>query len=252
MKRVLYLLLFVLTFVGCSKDSTSEGEDFKRANRQTTGASANDFLSDENFKSLTIEIIYVSGFRPGQESLDNLKDFILERTYKPGGVSFVEKEISSPAESPYTIQEIADLENVYRETYNAGDDLALSIMFIDGQSDQDEGNSVVLGTAYRNTSMVIYQNTLQQSSNQPGEPDRVMLESTVLCHELSHLFGLVNLGTVMIEDHQDEANGHHCDVEGCLMNYQVESGGVFNLVSGSVIPSLDPQCLADLRANGGR
>ncbi|ETN96780.1 hypothetical protein SAMN04487906_2291 [Zhouia amylolytica] len=252
MKKALYLLLSLYIFIGCSNDSSTNDEDIKRANRQTTGASANDFLSDDNFNSLTIELIYVTGYRPNQSSIDNLESFIQERTYKPGGINFVERAIASPANSPYTIQEIADLENDYREEYNMGDNLTLSIMFIDGKSDQDEGNSVVLGTAYRNTSMVIYQNTLEQNSNGVGEPDRVMLESTVLRHELSHLFGLVDLGTPMLQDHKDEANGHHCDVQDCLMNYQVEAGSVFDMASGGTIPSLDPLCLADLKANGGK
>jgi hypothetical protein len=39
--------------------------------------------------------------------------------------------------------------------------------FIDGASASDSGNSYVLGTAYRNTSFVIYEKTIQSLSDSP-------------------------------------------------------------------------------------
>lgn len=249
--RIIVLFLAVLAF-SCSKES-DDVTDPKSANRKTTGSSANDFLSNDEFNSLTIELIYVDGYKPNQTSINNLKGFIEERTYKTGNVSFVEKTISSPGITEYNVQKVADLEDDYREAYNFGDDLAMSILFLDGKSDQDEGNSVVLGTAYRNTSIVIFQSTIIESSNQSGEPDRVVLESTVLEHEFCHLLGLVNFGTPMQEDHQDEENGNHCDVESCLMNHQVVVGrSILGPASESAIPGLDAKCLADLQANGGK
>ena len=66
-------------------------------------------------------------------------------------------------------------------------------MFIDGASDKNSGNEVVLGSAYWNTSFVIYQKTVQSLSDSPAEPNRALLESIVINHELGHLLGLTNL-----------------------------------------------------------
>jgi predicted Zn-dependent protease len=65
--------------------------------------------------------------------------------------------------------------------------------FIDGASASDSGNSYVLGTAYRNTSFVIYEKTIQSLSDSPFEP-RSLFETTVITHEFGHILGLTNLG----------------------------------------------------------
>ena len=80
-----------------------------------------------------------------------------------------------------------------------------------------------------------------------------MLESTVICHEFSHLSGLVNLGTPMVEDHQDSENGAHCITESCLLYHKIERMNIaINFFNQDQIPELDAFCLQDLRANGGR
>ena len=57
----------------------------------------------------------------------------------------------------------------------------------------------------------------------------------------------------MQTDHQDEANGAHCDVEDCLMYWKAAtSGGVGDILGMSSPPGLDAQCIADLQANGGK
>jgi predicted Zn-dependent protease len=66
--------------------------------------------------------------------------------------------------------------------------------FIDGASASDSGNSYVLGTAYRNTSFVIYEKTIQSLSDSPFEPSRSLFETTVITHEFGHILGLTNLG----------------------------------------------------------
>ena len=72
-------------------------------------------------------------------------------------------------------------------------------------------------------------------------------------HEFGHILGLVNNGTPVQSDHHDTANGAHCDVEDCLMYWQAEtSGGLGDLVGMSSPPPLDPQCIDDLQANGGK
>lgn len=127
------------------------------------------------------------------------------------------------------------------------------MLFIDGKSSTDEGNNAVLGTAYWNTSFVIFQETVVNFSNSPFEPNRSLLETTVITHELGHILGLTNLGSPLQSDHEDEEHPKHCDVETCLMFWSAETGaGITNMARMSNAPQLDAQCIADLQANGGK
>ncbi|MCX2679635.1 membrane metalloprotease [Galbibacter sp. EGI 63066] len=248
-----FLLLTFIFLVGCSKDDDPQNTPNPiPSNRLSTGDSAADFLSDELFSSLVIEVVYVEGYQPSQQSLDNLVSFINTRCHKSGGVELNMRSIAEPGDGDYDIQEIDDIEQDIRSQFNTENRLALFAMFINGKWHEDTDNSVVLGVAYRNTSFVIFEETLQRFSDQATEPDRVVMETTVFNHEFGHLLGLVDLGTDMQSDHLDTENGHHCDVEDCLMNYRVEAGISIGNISGGDVPQLDSQCIADLQANGGK
>ena len=85
-----------------------------------------------------------------------------------------------------------------------------------------------------------------------GQPSRELVESSVIQYEIGHILGLVNTGTEMVEDHQDEENGHHCTDDDCLMYYAIESADMISNILGGSIPDLDEKCKQDLRANGGK
>ena len=80
---------------------------------------------------------------------------------KPGGIQYIERVIPDQAGAPFSIEEIREIENANRSVFNQGDDLAVYVFFSNGASENDTNNSVTLGTAYRNTSIVIYQKTLE-------------------------------------------------------------------------------------------
>ncbi|XMO85271.1 membrane metalloprotease [Algibacter sp. AS12] len=260
MKYRALIVIVVLTLVlGCSKDESSTTEEDqifnidKNLNRQTTGSSANDLLSDVAFKSMVIELVYVESFEPNQTTIDNFISFLNNRTFKPNGITVEKREIASPGKDTYTINDIADIEKAERTLYNTVDKIAVWALFIDGKSDKDSGSSIVLGTAYWNTSFVIFEETLHGFSNSTFEPDRALLETTVINHEFGHILGLTNLGSNMQEDHEDEEHEKHCNEESCLMYWAAESGAnISNMVNMSAAPQLDAQCIADLQANGGK
>lgn len=262
MKIYKYLLLLLLIAFSCSKDNdkiTVIDDDGNMqtidpsANRKSVGDSASDLLSGQSSDSLFLELFYVEGLKPTDNTIANFQAFLENRLNKPGGIQMTLKQIESPGQSIYSINDIRDLEDDIRTAYNSDNKIAVSGIFIDGEYSENTENGSVLGVAYRNTSFVIFEETVQSFSGQPLAPSTTVLETTVLNHEFGHLLGMVNAGTPMQTDHQDTANGRHCTDEDCLMYWTAETGeGLLSSISGGTIPTFDSQCLADLQANGGK
>ncbi|SNZ01647.1 hypothetical protein [Flagellimonas pacifica] len=295
-KIIFYSLLGLGLILACSKDSDdaplTQNVD-KSANLLATGASANDILSNTSFDKLLIEIAYVSGFRPTPTSISNLENYLKARTFKES-IEFTYKELSSPNEETLILDEIDELEKENRTAYNDGKTLAIYIYFADAPSDGDdieniEEGLVTLGAVYRNTSMVIYESTVRLLANRSTSISITDVESATLHHEFGHLFGLVNLGTQSVNDHEgtttnendEEVGNNHCNVQGCLMRAELQFGGTnknSRVASKSVLqsacnlpgmgimklleqktskglsamPALDAECVLDLQSNGGR
>lgn len=239
---------------GCSPEDSDSGTGVdKSANLKALGTSANELLMDSEYKSIKIEMVYVTGYEPSQKTIDNLKNFLKQRTHKPDGITIVKRAVSSSGKAPFEINEIAEIERQERLSYNAGDEIAVFIYFADGSNESDTSSKVVLGSAFRNTSMVIYGKTIQNIADRMNAPDKSIVESTVVNHEFGHLFGLVNLGTTLQGAHEDEVSQGHCEVSGCLMNANVEFGwGLIDMINTNAIPQLDDTCILDLQANGGK
>ena len=259
MKRIATILFIIFSVIACSSDggdTMTPGEedgDVTAGNKKSTGTSSNDLLSDVTYKSLVVEVLYVNGYEPTQTTLNNLTTFLGQRLKKPSGITIQTKSVASPGNSPYTTQEITSIEDTHRTQYNTTDKIAVWVFFADGESANNSGSSIVLGTAYRNTSFVIYENTIHGLSDSSLEPNRSVLETTVINHEFGHLLGLTNLGAPMQTNHEDVDHVKHCNVESCLMFWSAETGdGIANLISGGSAPQLDAQCIADLQANGGK
>ncbi|MDO7171808.1 membrane metalloprotease [Mariniflexile sp. AS56] len=260
MKKITTLLLLFVLIASCTTEEATETitdnetpTDSKIANQKNTGSSSNDLLSDATFKSMVIELVYVEGFKPTQSSINNFVSFLQARTFKPSGITVESRAIPSPGNAPYTNQEIVAIEDANRTKYNSSNQIAVWAFFADGSSASNTNSGVVLGTAYRNTSFVIYEETIHDLSNSPFEPNRTVLETTVISHEFGHILGLTNLGATMVQNHEDTDHAKHCNVETCLMYWSAESGsGLDNLVGANSAPELDAQCIADLQANGGK
>jgi len=249
--KTIFGTLIILAFIlsGCSSSGGSGGGGSDFSSTQNVGASANGFLASDNFTSLTIEVDYVQGFRPTQSALNNLRSFLQARLNKPGGISItLDDEITSPGNSPYSAQETFDLEKENRDTYTEGNTLAAYFIVLDGQFEQEN----VLGFAYFNTSMALLGGTIENNSGGFNQPSRETVETAVLQHEFGHILGLVDNGTPAVQNHVDEANGAHCDVESCLMYFAVRTSDFTSNLMGGNVPELDSQCIQDLKANGGK
>lgn len=294
MRKILILPMLASLFLwSCS---SSDGDDTpnptdddnpvvvdKSQNLLATGASANDLLSNANFDRLLVEIAYVSGFQPSAQAMTNFVQYIQQHTFKQD-VEIEFLELDSPGEETLTLQKIADLEEENRTAYNDGTTLAVYIYFADVPSDDDDEDEglVTLGAVYRNTSMVIFQRTLQTLAGRSLNITNTDVETATLNHEFGHLFGLVDIGTIPVNDHEDPEAPNHCVVDGCLMQGQLTFGSPSaralalgnkeELVSAcslsgdfvlrmleqqaskglAIVPVLDDECILDLQNNGGR
>ena len=87
------LALLFLFLIGCSNDNSDLDPSGvpkvdKSANLKALGSSANDLLSDVKYTSINVEIVYVTGFEPTSGTLQNIKDFLSRRTFKPDGITY--------------------------------------------------------------------------------------------------------------------------------------------------------------------
>lgn len=254
------MLLLVVSFSSCKKEDNDiviENEidtPDPNINNKAVGASSNDLLSDEKYTYLEVEIVFVEGFRPSVSATENLKTFLHQRLNKPKGTGLKFASITSPGRATYSINLINEIETANRTVFTRKDTIGVYFFFADAGYDKDTDNSKVLGIAYKNTSMTLFQKTIQNLSGGLGQPERSKLETVVLNHEFGHILGLVNVGTNMVAPHQDQdaSHGKHCNNEDCLMHYTVETGNVVTNLFGDNMPQLDQNCLNDLRANGGK
>lgn len=247
--KFLLLLSILILVASCKKDDDSVSmTDEQALNLLGLGESAEDVLSDDIYKSLVVEIVYSNGFRPEQETINNFRQFLNARLNKPEGIQIIETVIDPPAGEPYNIQEIRDIEAANRTRYTKDDQIAIYVFFANGNAASDTNSTVTLGSAYRNTSIVVYQETLQSLL-----VDRFLIEATTLQHEFGHLLGLVNIQDDDIHtDHEDPDNNKHCVVEGCLMFFTSTIPSTIPNPTAADIPQLDALCLEDLRAKGGK
>ncbi|MDV7186609.1 membrane metalloprotease [Lutibacter sp. TH_r2] len=247
------IVLFSFLIISCTKnDGIESNVNNSYPYKEQVGYSANDILSNNTYTSILIEVMYVDGFKPTSTVLTNLTNFISDRSYKLD-ITIEEKLINIITQETYSIDDVRDIEDANRTMFTNENQLVISAIFLNGNSNSNTDSSVILGTAYRNTSFVVFEETVHSFSDDTFEPSRSVLETTVVLHEFCHLLGLVNVGTSMVNSHQDIEHGAHCTIEDCLMNYQIENGFKFsNWLGGEQIPELDSFCIEDLRANGGK
>lgn len=242
----------MVIMAGCSVEE-NEKEATSHRNDLVLGASARDFLSDEIFTSLEIEVVYVTGFEPTSEALTSLKSFLEKYLNKPGGISILTRAIPAPAKGTYSIEEIVEIEKSERTVFSTGEKLGTYIFIADEKSTESSSKRRIIGKAYRNTSIVIFDKEIEEMSN---SGTHTQIQITAMHHEFGHLLGLVNNGTPAQSPHvdTDPEKKAHCNVEGCLMAAEIEFGSspLDFLNNGERILDFDDQCRLDLKANGGK
>lgn len=251
----------VLLLAGClgSVDDTGSGDtgpgdtggDPVQENLATgSGDWAVDFLTDDTYTSLEVEIDHVEGYAPAPATVSGLEDALSELVFKPGGVTVVVDDAIPDQGSPaWSVAAAQDLEVAWRDRYrDEGTGTAVMyLLFLDGNAEGDDDQSKVLGYAYHGSSIVMFAETIDGLGSGPLATDP---EEVVAIHEVGHLLGLVDNGVPMVDDHSDPAHPHHDESDDCIMYWAMATEDVVSqLLSGK--PDFDQACRDDLAAAGG-
>lgn len=252
-KKILLLFISAAFVLSCTTESVDRKDNGKSANLKLTGSSGADLISDMKFTSMNIEIVYADGNRPTSEAISIFQNFLESRVYKPDGIKINLRSVEPSGRSPFDEDDLKAVEEETRTLYNVGDEIAVWIYFADGEKEEGSDDLVTLGTAFRNTSIIIYEKTIREFAARNGAPSRAIIEASTLNHEFGHLFGLVDLGIEPVSDHEDPEKEGHCNTDGCLMRASIEfRSGLVNGLDGGGVPQLDDACIEDLQSIGGK
>jgi hypothetical protein len=241
--RILIVLLSTFIVIGgCKKDPLKTEEKI----------SPNDLLSAKKYEKMVITVVYEKGYALNAQTIKNLQNFLSNRLNKPQGFVFNEREIANQGKDLVTVTDLTNMEKQFRTDFSAHKTLSVFVFVSASDYACNSGNSKVLGVAYGNTSLALFEKTITSYSGGLTQPPREILESTVVEHEFGHLMGLVDNGTNMMDYHKDANNGHHCDKKDCLMYYTAETSDIVSNLLGGNIPSLENYCIRDLQFNGGK
>lgn len=249
MKTLLSCFVISLFLAGCQKTVFTNNPDAPDyLHNRNVGASANELLSSSKYKSLKIEVLYMTGFAPDAGALSHLQNVLNNILNKPSGISITTKEIPASSNTVLSANDIFNIEKANRSSFTTGDQIAVAVIYTNGNYTDPQ----TLGIAYKNTSIALFGKNIHDNSGGLGQASRTKLEATVLEHELGHLLGLVDLGTAMQTNHKDASHGNHCNNNNCLMYYASDTRDILGFLLTGNIPSFDVNCLSDMHANGGK
>ena len=231
-----------------------------------------DLVTDADFTRLLIEIDAVSGHGPDADALAAFEDEL--EAYRAAGhlakdairvvVDETDLEAQGGDDKKWAFADQDALHDAHQSVSPEDGEVAIHLLYVNGGTENDDGNSRVLGYAYGGDRVTMFRGNLdfgcERASLGPlggalTERACEIGEAGVLVHELGHLFGLVNNGTAMVNDHQDEEHGAHDDNEDCLMYWLADSADFFDVIGtrfgngNNGVPKFDAACLADLDAS---
>lgn len=244
--KIFIAVLLLISTIACKKKEATYSPN-KELNNKPVGASANDLLSSNKYKALRIEINYMPGYEPDMNAYHHLWDKLNIYLNKLD-ISIISGEIPAASSTALSIDQVKAIEEQNRTVYNTDTLIGVYLLYTNGNFTDDK----VLGAAYKNTSMVVFGKKIHDNSGGLGQANRTKLEATVLEHEFGHLLGLVDIGSPMQTNHKDAAHGNHCNNTNCLMYYAAETTDILGYLITGNIPPFDANCIADMKANGGK
>jgi len=236
---------------------------------------ARDHVAGDRFTQLVIEIDYVTGRAPDEGALDELRAALASLVAegylaKPDGVSIVIDEVipAAPEGTVYRFVDLRAIAEAYRNVPVPAGASSIYALYADGSYEADGGGGRVLGFAWGGSWMVMMSDNIAAACEGSSVLQGPLLgalrgricarvEAMVFLHELGHLFGLVDNGIPMVEDHADPDHPAHTRDPNCLMYWQIPRSsavdGIAQRFLGGGEPPLGfcPPSLADLAATAG-
>jgi len=250
MAAIILTLSLVLTATGGCLESGGGG-----GGRPPVGAYNKDYLRGRPYDALFIEIDYVKGFPPSEEAIDHLRDRI--GGYCEKGSITVDWKAFDSDDDRYTLEEIVELEREHRTSWRHDGTIVLYVLYLNGEY---SGNRNALGLAYYADAFVVFKERIEDvATTRLDNPFLVSsndIEKSVLVHEFGHLLGLVNINYRSGRDHEDPEHENHCIHEDCVMNAQIETTAIANLINTGGTSNKPPtdfcaDCQADLHTIAG-
>ena len=243
-------LSLVIMVAACAEDdgfsSFTKSENFK-----ILGSSAQDLLTSERYSNLTIEFVYNEGHPPSPFTITTFKSFLEQRLYK-SSITIKLRSIPDVKEDRLSLEDMIKVEREHRTTFTTTNDISVFVYFANASYVEDTSNQITLGTAYLNTSVIVFEKSLQKvAASMPNVAFQV-IESAALQHEFLHLLGLVNdISAGNALDISGVPN--HCDNKNCLMaaNILFTTDTTATRLTDQ-LPTLDSTCLSQLRNMGGK
>ncbi len=245
--RWLHLLSFVLLSCSSAKPATS--------------------ALDPAVTSLVIEVDYVPTAKPTSgrgQPLFQLTRSNLERLFNDTSVKVTipssdgdMEQLSDVTATTFSSDEMLAIADKHRNQKGTSSSVTFYVVFLDGYFKDSSGTrNDVLGVSLGNTGVIGMFKPVMDSVGATGKLPVATANfagETTLIHELSHAIGLVNNGIALKSEHQDTANGKHCNNSECIMYYSNE--GVDSLrefitraVKDGNTVLFDSACLADIDA----
>ena len=225
-------------------NDSSNGESGEFSHTLNPGESNVAFVTDQNYSTLIVEIQFMAGAEPEEETMVNVAAFLEQHLQKEDVILLEPQQIPSLNQNVYNVDDLAQIEENNREFFTDENQLAAYILIVDG----DFLEQGALSIAYFNTSVALFGTTIDRISGpQQFDPSKASVEATLMKHQFGHLMGLVNNGTEMVENHLDDPNGAHCAIEQCLMNFRMNSANFYESFLQDAEFELSQFCIADLK-----
>ncbi len=194
-----------------------------------------DYLSDDPYKNLVIEVDWIIGCEPDWSAMSFLVNRIKEYCDKES--VYIDRNYSDeilPYRSSYGMEDILKLEEDYRSLYKNGDTAVIYILylngkFIDSSPAPTDVYTEVVGMAYTHSSVAIFKDEIRSVADVGLSVEYT--ERSILLHEFGHLICLVGIGYTAT--HEDPEHPHHTIHEDGVMYYAI------NATEGAAIPPQD-------------
>ncbi len=217
--------------------------------RTGPGAQSADYIQSK-YSKILVELDIVGDATPHATALSEFKVEMERALGKAITVQTSQAESGKGAGQAYSFAEIRALEDKHRNHFTGDDTAVMYMLYLDG-TNSENGNT--LGAAYQGSSVVMFKGKMKSITSTGGlvatKPDIRYVERGVLVHEFGHILGLVNLGTPMVNGHEDPDHPGHSNNRNSVMFWAVETGDITQIFTrGSDIPyKFDANDLADIR-----